>query len=252
MTNNKFSYGQAHTLSLLWSLDTTPAASAQGARPRKRPLLHIWVLLMKTIVYIDGFNLYFGALKATPYRWLDLTKLCKILLPKNEILEIKYFTALVKPRPHDAQQPIRQQTYLRALKTIENLSIIYGHFLSHEVMMPKAGTTGKKPEYVKVIKTEEKGSDVNIATHLLNDAYHNQYDVAVIVSNDSDLIEPIKIVIGELMKGVGIINPHKHPSRTLLEHATFFKSIRTSALVKSQFPSTLTDEHGEFHKPQSW
>lgn len=207
---------------------------------------------MRTNVYVDGFNLYFGALKNTSYRWLDLAKLCKIMLPKNEIGSIKYFTALVKPRPYDKHQPIRQQTYLRALKTIKNLSIIYGHFLSHEVMMPLAESTGDKQRYIKVIKTEEKGSDVNIATHLLNDAYHNRYDMAVVVSNDSDLIEPIKIVISELKKGVGIVNPHKHPSRTLLEHATFFKTIRPNALAKSQFPTPLVDKHGEFHKPESW
>jgi uncharacterized LabA/DUF88 family protein len=207
---------------------------------------------MKTNVYIDGFNLYFGALKGTKYRWLDVATFCRILLPKNDIKEIKYFTALVKPRPYDEQQPIRQQTYLRALKTIKNLSIIYGHFLSHEVMMPLAELSGDKQKYIKVIKTEEKGSDVNIATHLLNDAYRNRYDMAVVISNDSDLVEPIKIVIKELKKGVGIINPHKHPSRTLLEQTTFFKSIRTNALAKSQFPSRLVDEHGEFSKPESW
>lgn len=207
---------------------------------------------MRTNVYIDGFNLYFGALKNTPYRWLDIAKLCTIILPKNEIVAIKYFTALVKPRYYDEQQPIRQQTYLRALKTINNLSIIYGHFLSHEVMMPLAESTRDKQRYIKVIKTEEKGSDVNIATHLLNDAYQNRYDMAVVISNDSDLIEPIKIVITELKKGVGVVNPHKHPSRTLLKHATFFKTIRPNALAKSQFPASLVDEHGDFHKPETW
>lgn len=118
--------------------------------------------------------------------------------------------------------------------------------------MPLAESIGVKQRYIKVIKTEEKGSDVNIATHLLNDAYHNRYDMAVIVSNDSDLIEPVRIVIAELKKGVGIVNPHKHPSRALLKHATFFKTIRTSALLKSQFPARLIDEHGEFYKPESW
>ncbi len=87
---------------------------------------------MRTSVYIDGFNLYFGALRGTPYRWLDVARLCEIMLPKNEINMIKYFTALVKPRPYDEHQPIRQQTFLRALKTIKDLSVIYGHFLSHE------------------------------------------------------------------------------------------------------------------------
>lgn len=207
---------------------------------------------MRTSVYVDGFNLYFGALRGTPYRWLDVAKLCGILLPKNEINAIKYFTALVKPRPYDQHQPIRQQTYLRALKTINNLSVIYGHFLSHEVMMPLAESTGEKQKYIKVIKTEEKGSDVNIATHLLNDAYQDRYDMAVVISNDSDLVEPIRIVITELKKGVGVVNPHKHPSRTLLKHATFFKSIRRNALAKSQFPDSLVDEHGEIQKPDTW
>ena len=93
---------------------------------------------MKTIVYIDGFNLYYGAVKGTPYKWLNLLALCKFLLPKNEIIRIKYFTALVTARPNDPDQPNRQQLYLRALRTIPGLEIIYGHFLEHVIMMPLA------------------------------------------------------------------------------------------------------------------
>jgi len=206
----------------------------------------------RTSVYIDGFNLYFGALKNTPYRWLDVGRFCELMLPRNDIHAIKYFTALVTPRPEDPQQPIRQQTYLRALRTLPNLSIILGHFLSHAVMMPLAKQDRGRTEYVHVIKTEEKGSDVNLAVHMLNDAYQDKYDVAVVVSNDSDLVEAIRIVTRELEKRVGVLNPHRHPSRTLLAHATFFKSIRKGVLNVSQFKQTLRDLHGEFHKPASW
>lgn len=106
------------------------------------------------------------------------------MLPRDNINRIKYFTALVNPRPVDPNQLTRQQTYLRALQTIPNLEIIYGHFLTHEIMMPLASP---KSGYVKVIKTEEKGSDVNLALHLLSDGYKNAYAVAIVVSNDSEL-----------------------------------------------------------------
>ena len=105
-------------------------------RPQERSLLFyqsffrfnvpylVMTNLKKTVVYVDGFNLYYGCLKATPYRWLNLLKLSQLLLPTHEILQIKYFTALVTSRPKNPDQATRQQTYLRALQTIPNLQII--------------------------------------------------------------------------------------------------------------------------------
>ena len=75
---------------------------------------------MKTLVYVDAFNLYYGAVKDTAYKWLDLQALCRVMLPKNTVAGIKYFTARVHPRPHDPGQPTRQQVYLRALQTLPN------------------------------------------------------------------------------------------------------------------------------------
>ena len=206
-------------------------------------------ILLKANIYIDGFNLYYGALKNTPYRWLDLAKLCRIMLPSDTISQIKYFTAFVNPRPTDPDQLTRQQIYLRALQTIPNLEIIYGHFLTHEIMMPLAPS---KSGYVKVIKTEEKGSDVNLALHLLSDGYKNAYDVAVTVSNDSDLLLPVQFVKKELGKKIGILNPQKHPSKVLIASADFVKNIRRGVLSKSLFPTTLTDSQGTFTKPATW
>jgi len=104
-----------------------------------------------------------------------------------------------------------------------------------------------------VIRTEEKGSDVNLGTHLLWDAVKNVYDVAVIISNDSDLYEPIRIVKQEMGKRIIVINPHRdYPSRHLRNIADEFKTIKTGTLQACQFPSTLMDNRGEIRRPARW
>jgi len=209
--------------------------------------------LIPSYVYVDGFNLYYGAVKGTAYKWLDIQKMVQLILPKNQILKIKYFTALVNARPQDPDQPIRQQMYLRALKTIPNLEIILGHFLTHPVKLPLVNPLPGQSHYAEVIKTEEKGSDVNIATHLLHDGYQCAYGVAIVISNDSDLVEAIKIVRNELNKGVIVLNPRPNsPSQELKRTATFVKDIRQGVLAASQFPISLKDRNGTFNKPPSW
>ena len=86
-------------------------------------------------VYIDGFNLYYGALKRTPYKWLDLGLLTRILLPADTVQAIHYFTARVSSRPYNPTSAHDQGLYIRALKTIPTLQIKYGHFLTHSVPM---------------------------------------------------------------------------------------------------------------------
>lgn len=207
---------------------------------------------MKTIVYVDAFNLYYGSLRGTPYKWLDLDTLCRVLLPRNEVIEIKYFTARVKSRPSDPSQHRRQATYLRALATLPHCSVHFGHFLSHNVSMPLVHPQGSQRN-AYVIKTEEKGSDVNIATHLLMDAYEDRCAVHAIISNDSDLLMPISVLRRRLKKTVGVLCPQRlHPSQVLSREAHFFKRIREAALKKSQFPNTLGDSMGRFTKPSSW
>jgi len=213
---------------------------------------------MRTIVYVDAFNLYYGIKDMSrgtpnfPYRRLDLAKMCSLLLPKNDILGIKYFTAKVSARPRDPDQPVRQQTYLRALATLPTVSIIYGHFLTHTVSMALAQPAKDGSLFAKVIKTEEKGSDVNLATHLLVDAFRDECDMSVDITNDSDLQEPLRVVSQEFGKTVGILNPQRHPSFELKQYATFYKPIRKGVLAGSQFPVMLEDEQGQFYKPPSW
>ena len=207
---------------------------------------------MRTSIYIDGFNLYYRALKNSACKWLDLKKLATNLLqPHHTITEIKYFTAIVSGI-FDPSQPIRQKTYIRALKShISEFSVYYGHFLSHEVSFPQAPLTNPAC-FSRVVKTEEKGSDVNLAVHLLNDAWLDRYDCAVVISNDSDLAEPMRLVRDQSNKMIGLISPliHGHPSRELQKHAHFVKRIRTGVLKISQLPSPIPGTN--IRKPVGW
>src|SRR6266540_1106730 len=111
---------------------------------------------MATNVYVDAFNLYYGCLKGTPYRWLDLGTLSTRLLPKDPINRIRYFTATVSARPDNPDAPQRQQVYLRALETVPGLSIHYGHYLSHLTRMPLARPHRGGARTVEVVKTERR------------------------------------------------------------------------------------------------
>jgi hypothetical protein len=204
-------------------------------------------------VYVDGFNLYYGALKNTRYKWLDLDALFRRILPGYDIQRIRYFSARVSGRAGNPQAPSRQGIYLRALRTLPNVTIHLGHFLTSEVSMPLAYPPATGPRTVKVIKTEEKGSDVNLATYLLVDAMRGDCDVAAVVSNDSDLCEPIRIVQQELGVPVGLLNPHPRPSQTLLSlKPAFVRPIRSGPLSASQFPAVMTDAKGKFTRPSAW
>lgn len=121
----------------------------------------------RAIVYVDGFNLYYGCLQGTQNRWLDLGSFCTRMLPRDQVVGIKYFTARVGPRPWNPKKPQAQQVYLRALRTVPNLSIHYGHFLTHPISARLVAPPRQGSPFRQVWKTEEKGSDVNLASHLL-------------------------------------------------------------------------------------
>jgi uncharacterized LabA/DUF88 family protein len=209
---------------------------------------------MATGVYIDGFNVYYGAVRGTPHRWLDMEALCRRLLPQDDLACIRYFTAKVSARPNDPDAPVRQATYIRALETSPLIQVHFGSFLSSTTRMPLANPQPHRPGTVEVIKTEEKGSDVNLASHLLLDVFRARCDTVVIISNDSDLKEPLRIARYELGVKVGVINPHpaRKRSRTLSADAHFFKQIRPNVLASCQFAPVMQDAAGQFRKPASW
>jgi hypothetical protein len=209
-------------------------------------------VILKTYAYVDGFNLYYRALKDTPHKWLDLDSFLRRVFPRNDFELIRYFTAKVKPLPHDPDQRIRQEVYLRALRTLRNVEIHFGHFTSHSVNLPLAKGHRDRVKFANVIKSEEKGSDVNLATHLVNDAHIGAFETAIVVTNDSDLVEPIRIVAEQVGMPVGVLNPCQQPAGGLKRAATFYRVLRTGVLAKAQFSDVLRDERGSFSKPASW
>lgn len=204
---------------------------------------------MRTIVYVDGFNLYFRLLQKRPaLKWLNIKALAERLLkPTNQIVAVRYYTARVSGRL-SPQGPARQQVYLDALATVPEISVHMGTFLSSEkfaglvhppTFRPPIALPQPWPDVVKVLKVEEKGSDVNLACHLLLDAFQNKYDVAAVLSNDSDLVEPIRIVTQELGKPLGLLSPVSAPNPELSRVASFIRRISVSDLAAAQFSSPL-------------
>ena len=142
-------------------------------------------------------------------------------------------------------------------------------------MMPIAVPAAGGPRFIEVLKTEEKGSDVNIATYMLVDAFRRDCDQLVVITNDSDLAEPVRIINKELGIPVGIFNPHtddtalrratltgkpfqkSRPSVVLKRVARFYREIRsegaTCHMAISQFPNEITEPNGhKIRKPATW
>ena len=207
---------------------------------------------MKTNFYVDAFNLYYGCLKGTPDRWLDLDALFRAVFPKNQINRIRYFTAIVESRPSDLHRPAHQRAYLRALQTIPSLSIHYGQYKTRAVRLPLAKPPTNGPQTAHVLRTEEKGTDVNLASHLLLDAFREDCETAIVVSNDAEEKTPIEITMTELGISVGVLNPHPLKRRSFDLQPTFFKQLRRGPIAASQFPRVLKDAHGKIRKPPSW
>jgi hypothetical protein len=200
-------------------------------------------------VYVDGFNLYHAALKGTPYKWLDLRRLARFLLPNDGIHRIRYFTARPVYYPGEQPKGQRLQAYIRALETLPRLSVHYGSCRSDRESLPVAG---HPDERASVVRRAEKGSDVNLAAMLLVDGFRGDYEVAAVITTDSDLALPLRMVRTRLQLPVGLLKPGEQFANELVRAVTFYKPIREGVLAASQFPPQLTDAHGTITKPSTW
>ena len=209
---------------------------------------------MLTNLYVDGFNLYNRAVKHTPFKWPNLRGLAETLFPDDEIQRICFFTALVRSRSNDPTQTERQASYLRALATLPGLETHYGEFRERIKSRPLARPRPDLPRYVRIRDTEEKGSDVNLATRLLVGGFTGDYQQAVVVSNDSDLAAPIRYVNHDLGLRVVVVNPDATASthNDLVRSATYVRRLWKSHLRKCQLPPTIADAHGLITKPAAW
>jgi uncharacterized LabA/DUF88 family protein len=207
---------------------------------------------MRVFVYVDGFNLYYRALRGTPYRWLNLDLLARRLVRPGDTIDlVRYFTARVKARAGDPDAPRRQQIYLSALGTVSNIEFHFGNFLTKTKKRPLANVPTR---FVEILDTEEKGSDVNLAVHLVNDAWSNHFDVALVLSQDTDLIEPLRMVSKGVGKPVGLVwLDGRRPDKGMANAASFVRHVSHADLSAAQFPPQIArNPHPPIHKPSGW
>ncbi len=210
----------------------------------------------KTYVYVDGFNLYHRLIKGTQYKWLNLAVLCDLLLPECNVSKIKYFSARISSTPHDPEQQLRQEIYLRALGTEARIETIFGQFESGPKKFPEYPwryTDSGKAVMSKIYHANEKGSDVNLASNLIFDALTNQADAYVVITNDSDQVMPLSLLHNNHKTVLGLLVPDEAPSKKLMQlNLPIMKRIRKGVLAASQFPEAISDESGLITKPSGW
>lgn len=214
------------------------------------------------VLYIDGFNLYRRRLDGRDHhKWLDLAKLAAFVLPDYDVIGIEYFTALLKySTVEDTGTVLRQQIYLRALATIPSVRIHLGTFRADKRVMtvhPKTyDEISGDPRRITVIKVEEKGSDVNLASRMVADSLTNRCDVVVLLSNDSDQSGQVRLLTEEFSRRVGLVTPVLETKRASKElrklSIEFFRVIPDQVLDESQLPLEMVDLHGTIRKPDAW
>lgn len=206
---------------------------------------------MRANVYVDGFNLYYGIKRWPQYKWLDLECMVRRVFPNDEINLIRYFTAHVSGR-RDRFAPARQQAYLRALAANPMIRIHKGFFRAHQVSMRLANPTPDGNAWATVWRTEEKGSDVNLATYLLLDAVKDRCQMAVVVSNDSDLREPIRQVRQTPFNiVVWAVNPFQWPKTKM--GSDHHIDLKVADIRDCQLPDTvITPNGGAVTRPTEW
>ncbi len=160
----------------------------------------------KVIVYVDGFNLYYGLKKNMKWRryyWLDVVKFFEMFMkPNQELVCVKYFSA----KPDNLDKALRQNAFFQANKENSKFQLFLGKYLRKNIKCYNCG---------HIIQTyEEKESDVRIATQIVNDANNHHCDVAIVVSADSDMIPAIELAMAAGTK-VFVYFPPFHRSNSL-------------------------------------
>ena len=209
-----------------------------------------------TDVFIDGMNLYNGALKGTPHKWLDIRRLAEAVLPEHSIGRIYYFTAPVQGRPPDYSQPTKQRAHLRALATIKGLEIHLGTFRQRPSFQPLAEGWPDHIVKVRIMNVEEKQSDVNLATYAVASGIKGECQQVAIMSNDADFAGLMRYLRDNVRIPVILLNPNvvrrQGINRELRRAATYIRDIKVADLALSQLPYQLNDDHGSITKPESW
>jgi uncharacterized LabA/DUF88 family protein len=229
----------------------------------------------RTVVYIDGYNLYYGRLRGTPHKWLDVVALFVDILRMQdssaELITVKYFSApaLAKFASHGQHSMVAQQSYHRALEALhpDRFSITLGTH-SHDrsgTLLPvfDLGKPFDRNKRVRVWMLEEKQTDVNLAMAMYRDTAKGVLDQVVLCSNDSDA-EPVLRALREDYPSlrIGIVTPvppsngksaHRGVSAALARHAHWTRRhILDEELARAQLPLRVPTRRKPIDKPPHW
>ena len=204
----------------------------------------------RVISYIDGFNLYFG-LKSKgwkKYYWLNVVAMAVSLLKDDQVLQhCHYFTSHIHNSGGNSQNADRQSLWLDALDTLANQTSHYGRYSKKRIDCKKCGEQWTTPV--------EKMTDVNIAAQLLTDAYEDRFDTALVISGDSDLTTPIKMIVDRFPNKRVIVAfpPGRGGSHQLKTTATASFTIGEAKLRQNRLPNTITTTTGhKLNRPSQW
>jgi uncharacterized LabA/DUF88 family protein len=216
---------------------------------------------MRIHAYVDGFNLYHRSLKQRPdLKWLNVEAFVKrFVKPDDEIVGIRYYTSRVSVRT-DHGQTERQERYVRAIAALPSVTIHWGNFSAKPACRPLVNPVPlihpEGRQFVLVHNTQEKGSDVNLSSHLLRDGFRGDYDAAVVVSSDTDLVEPLRIVKEEMRKLTILLYADMERGsvpKKLARACNYIRFASPSDFAKSQLPNPSMTRNGQrVHRPTEW
>jgi uncharacterized LabA/DUF88 family protein len=218
---------------------------------------------MRTVVYIDGFNLYYSLLRRTNLKWLDVVTLFHdhVLGSNAQVTQVCYYTAPVLARMSDDPQSVqRQRIYLQALRKMypDQLRIVEGRISVTTPFQRLVEPISGAPQIsrVQVYDFNEKKTDVSLATDLLAGAWTSAFEQAVICSNDTDL-EPALAALRRYHPHLrlGLVAPVKtsdsrHIAADLRKHADWSKTLSPVHLANAQLPERIPAS--SLYRPEAW
>ncbi len=220
------------------------------------------VLNLRTIVYVDGYNLYYSLLRRSPYKWLNLFSLFRdhvLDADTSELIELRFYTApILASMSDDPESHRRQRIYWQALRKYcgTQVKIIEGKMISETKHLRLSKPVPGMPESAQVQVLSEKQTDVRLAVDMVSHALRGVVEQVVLCSNDSDF-EPGLQSIREFAPDVriGLVAPvladsPRFVSNSLLKHAHWSKRISAQHLLQAQLPIKIPST--ALRCPESW
>jgi hypothetical protein len=223
---------------------------------------------MRVAAYVDGFNLYYGLFRgqghvSAAYKWLDIIRLTELTairrgIQNPNVVAVRYCTSQSLPTRTDPNQPARQAQLWSALRSDSRVSLIQGLHVERSSTVCAYGQDGKPQDKpFKASRREEKGSDVNVAAYLLRDAAKNEFDIAMVFSDDSDLENAIKLATVDFGKEVWVVSPafrRTKPTLVLQRASSRYFRVDVSLLSQCVLPDPIIDSQGTVvaRKPKEW